>query len=274
MGKAVKEEKQAKEVKEKEKGTTEITDPAKVYVIKEGSRQVLPYWHKYRTHTKGRWLGKSIMEVFEKELREKPASYYAKAIQNGLITIDGKACSKDTVLKIGNAIEHTTHRHEPAVVGDALQVVVSSEKFVVINKPASIPTHPTGRFKYNTVQEILHIEHGYDHLMPVNRIDRPTSGIIIFARDSETASIFCAQLRDRNAYKEYYARVIGEFPADDEIVCEEPLNTISFRMGLSCVDRSENGKPSKTVFKRLAYNGTTSLVQCMYKLGFFHCSKC
>lgn len=41
-----------------------------------GLRKVEPYYFKYKTFVKERWLDKTIIQVFEQEFRDKPKSYY------------------------------------------------------------------------------------------------------------------------------------------------------------------------------------------------------
>ncbi len=60
-----------------------------------------------------------------------------------------------------------------------------------------------------------------------------------------TVLFFFSQLE-----KEYVCRVEGEFP-ENEVVCEEPILVVSFRVGLCRVD--PKGKESRTVFQRLSY---------------------
>lgn len=64
------------------------------------------------------------------------------------------------------------------------------------------------------------------------------------------------QIMARTVKKEYVARVVGEFP-DGDVVCDMPILQISPKLGLNRV--RANGKPARTVFKRLAYYPRTNL---------------
>lgn len=59
----------------------------------------------------------------------------------------------------------------------------------------------------------------------------------------------------------------GEFP-DGEVVCEEPILVVSFKVGLCRVD--PKGKDSRTVFQKLSYNGRSSVVRCLPLTGRTH----
>lgn len=67
--------------------------------------------------------------------------------------------------------------------------------------------------------------------------------------------------------KEYVCRVKGEFP-QDELICEEPILVVSFKIGLCRVD--PKGKECRTVFQRLSFNGKTSVVRCLPLTGRTH----
>lgn len=154
-------------------------------------------------------------------------------------------------MKNGDVISHTLHRHEPPVTGRPIGIVFEDDEIIVIDKPAGVPVHPAGRYNYNSVVEILRAERHYTfNPCPCNRLDRLTSGIMFIGKTSKAAEDVSLQLRDRTIKKEYVARVVGEFPEGD-VVCEQPILSISPKLGLNRV--RANGKAAKTVFRRLAY---------------------
>jgi len=156
-----------------------------------------------------------------------------------------------TTVKNGDIISHTQHRHEPPVTARNIDIVHEDNDMIVINKPAGVPVHPSGRYKYNSVTEIMRAERGYEwNPLPCNRLDRLTSGIMFIGKHKKAADDMSVQIMARTVKKEYIARVIGEFP-DGEVVCEQPMLQISPKLGLNGV--RANGKEARTVFRRLAY---------------------
>lgn len=67
--------------------------------------------------------------------------------------------------------------------------------------------------------------------------------------------------------KEYVCRVEGDFP-EEEVICEQPILVVSFKIGLCRVD--PKGKECRTVFQRLSFNGKTSVVRCLPLTGRTH----
>ena len=157
----------------------------------------------------------------------------------------------ETVVKNGDVISHTLHRHEPPVTSQPIGIVHEDDDMIVINKPAGVPVHPAGRYNYNSVIEIMRAERGYGwNPLPCNRLDRLTSGVMFVGKNAKAAEKLSTQIQGRTVKKEYVARVIGEFPEHD-VICDQPIMQISPKLGLNRARAS--GKEARTVFKRLAF---------------------
>lgn len=138
-------------------------------------------------------------------------------------------------------------------------IIHEDEDLIVINKPAGVPVHPTGRYNFNSLLEIMRAERGLDwHPLPVNRLDRLTSGVMFIAKHAAAAGRISVQMMNRTVKKEYVAKVKGRFP-EGEIECSQPILLISPKLGLNRV-RAE-GKEAKTIFKRLAYYPASDTIE-------------
>ncbi|KAH9628977.1 hypothetical protein HF086_001887 [Spodoptera exigua] len=160
-------------------------------------------------------------------------------------------------------------RHETPVLASPLRIIHVDEELLVLDKPCSLPVHPCGRYRHNTVVFILAKEYNLKNLRTIHRLDRLTSGLLLFGRSPKKARQMEHQIRNRQVQKEYVCRVDGEFP-DDEIECQEPIEVVSYKIGVCKV--SAKGKDCSTVFKRLGYNAAsnTSVVLCKPKTGRMH----
>jgi tRNA pseudouridine32 synthase len=153
----------------------------------------------------------------------------------------------------GDCISHTIHRHEPPVSSRPIKIIHHDleQGLLVVDKPAGIPVHGAGRYHQNSIISILRHEHGYKDIWPVNRLDRLTSGVMFLGLNKECAAEMHKQFSDRTIWKEYYCRVVGEFP-EGEITVDKPIIVVSPKHGLNRL--REDGKPSKTVFERIFYD--------------------
>jgi len=230
-------------------------------------RKVRPYYFTFTTHAKGRWCGDKLSDVFAREFRAMEPQEYKRCIEEGFIKVNDKPSSVDYIVKNNDFITHVVHRHELPVTGQKIQVIHEDSNWVVVDKPPSIPVHPCGRYRHNTVIFILAKELGYRQLNTVHRLDRLTSGVLIFSKNSAKARMMEQLIRTREVEKEYVCRVQGEFP-EEEIVCEQPLEVISYKIGLVVVD--PKGKECKTTFRRVSFKDGVSIVRCLPKSGRMH----
>lgn len=232
------------------------------YYQSEGLRRVAPYHYTYNTFCKERWRGREILDIFASEFRDRSKEYYKHAIETGQIAINGTPCDNvHRIVKNGDVVSHTLHRHEPPVTAQPIRVVSETDSMIVIDKPAGVPVHPAGRYNYNSVVEIMRAERHYSfNPLPCNRLDRLTSGVMFIAKDKQDAERISEKLRSRTMRKEYIARVKGRFPDGEGEVkgdiggvvkCEENILQISPILGLNRARAS--GKTAKTLFRRIAY---------------------
>lgn len=86
---------------------------------------------------------------------------------------------------------------------------------------------------------------------------------MLLGTEKEAARRMELEMRERRVRKVYLARVLGRFPGEEgeTIVCRERIRTAAHKVGLNVVDPIE-GKECETHFRRLHYNGRTSLVEC------------
>ncbi|KAI1000436.1 Uncharacterized protein K3495_g7760 [Podosphaera aphanis] len=222
------------------------------YYLENGLRRVAPYHFTYNTYCKERWRGRELLDIFASEFRDRPAEYYKNAIERGAVVVNGKPVESTAhIVKNGDIISHTLHRHEPPVTALPIAILHEDDDMIVINKPSGIPVHPAGRYNFNSVVEIMRAERGHQwNPLPCNRLDRLTSGVMFIGKHPKAAEELSLQISERTVRKEYIARVQGKFP-DGEVVCDQPILQISPKLGLNRV--RANGKSARTVFKKLAY---------------------
>ncbi|KAK6520492.1 hypothetical protein TWF506_000745 [Arthrobotrys conoides] len=249
---------------------TPATPSVPPWYFEGGMRRVKPYHYTYNTFCKERWRNKTIFEIYGTEFRDRPQEYYKTAVLKGMISINGVPThSLDQIIRNGDVVTHTLHRHEPPVTDKPVTIVCETDDMIVINKPAGMPVHPAGRYHYNSVVEIMRFERGGWNPMPCNRLDRLTSGLMFIAKTKEASKSMMLQLQTRTIKKEYVAMVKGEFPEGD-IVVEQPILAISPKLGLNRV--KADGKHAKTLFRRRSYNPKKdySVVQCLPFTGRTH----
>ena len=170
-----------------------------------GNRCVDPYVHTFLAFTKRRWIGQPLAACFAAEFGSHDAAYFDAAVGGGAITVNGGRVALSYALRDGDRIEHRSHRHEPPVSGSRIAVIADDADVLVVDKPGGIPVHPSGSHRYLSLTSILMGEGssggggvGFVPLV-VHRLDRLTSGVVIFAKHRAAAASLSAALRDKSA---------------------------------------------------------------------------
>ena len=91
-----------------------------------------------------------------------------------------------------------------------LEILYQDDVLIAVNKPAGMMVHRSWLDPHETqfVMQTLRDQIG-QHVFPVHRLDRPTSGVLLFALNSEIANILCQQFEQRCVEKSYLAVVRG-----------------------------------------------------------------
>ncbi|OEU20571.1 pseudouridine synthase, partial [Fragilariopsis cylindrus CCMP1102] len=246
-------------------------------------RTIKPYAYTYTTYAKGRWEGRTILDVYSTEYGAYPNSYYVTAISQGRILVSDTKVSTSYIIKGGDILSHTVHRHEPGVavqsdVEPYVTVVEETDELLIVDKPGTMAVHPCGGYNMQSLVNIL-IEHytspltggKIEKLYPVHRLDRLTSGLIILGKNSSVAQTLGKCIMNRGCQKLYLARVKGKFPLKivkhKDGVCE----TSSFD-DLSDELYKKTVKPAHTAFGVVSYDEKTdsTLVICRPYTGRTH----
>lgn len=130
-------------------------DTPKYIISSDNVRSVVSYVHEFKTFVKGRWLGKELLAVLSREFGSHSKEYWEEAIAAGNVRINNKITSPTHILRNGEALLHRTHRHEPPVMG-RIEFVQELGDLIAVCKPASMPMHPCGAYRQNSLTTILH----------------------------------------------------------------------------------------------------------------------
>lgn len=99
-----------------------------------------------------------------------------------------------------------------------LEIVYRDESLVVINKPAGMLVHRTSLDHGETVFAVQRLRDQIGmKVHPVHHLDKPTSGLLMFALNVEALKVLQSQFTDRNIEKVYWAVVRGYLSGDGTI---------------------------------------------------------
>ena len=192
---------------------------------------------------------------------ELSRSTVQKYINEGYATVNGETVnvSKKLILPTANfSLNIPTKENH---LEKTLPIIYEDENVLVINKPQGLLTHSKGALNDEfTVADFLRRYYADDLTDDrpgiIHRLDRDTSGIIIGAKNAETAKFLRKQFSDRNVKKTYYAILDGT-PKEETAVLDLPIARNMNNPSTFKVD--PNGKSAVTkyeVLKHLPNNQT------------------
>ena len=152
-----------------------------------------------------------------------------------------------------------------------LDIVYEDDSLLIINKPANMPIHPSMdhyedslsngvRFYFDTIGLKKKIR-------PVNRLDKDTSGLVVFAKNEYVQECLVRQMRTNEFKKEYMALCSGIFNKKSGTI-----NAPIARKDNSIIERcvSENGEKAITHYEVLKEFTDYSVVKCVLETGRTH----
>lgn len=181
-------------------------------------------------------------------------------------------------LKVNDKIEisidfEEENNHIPATKMN-LDILYEDEAYLIVNKPDGIPVHPSMdhyedslsngiKYYFDTIS--LHKK-----IRPVNRLDKNTSGIVIFAKNEYVQEQLVRQMKENTFEKEYIAICNGIFQEKAGII-NLPISRKENSIIERCIDK-EHGAPSITHYKVLkeVENQNYSIVKCKLETGRTH----
>ncbi len=105
-----------------------------------------------------------------------------------------------------------------------VEILFNKEEYCVVYKPAGLLVHPYERNKNERDDLLKRVRNHFNtYVYPVNRLDRPVSGIVVFAKSSEIANQFKLQWNQDSTIKKYIALCKGDLTSPGQF--NRPIKT-------------------------------------------------
>lgn len=124
------------------------------------------------------------------------------------------------------------------------EILLSNDDLIAVNKPSGMLSIPDRVQSQPSLKDILLQENG--NIYTVHRLDRETSGVIIFARNEHTHKLLSQQFENRETTKHYAGFVLGK-PAESKGTIDIPIIEHPVKKGMMIT--AKKGKPSITTYE-------------------------
>ena len=200
--------------------------------------------------------GKKLFSILR--YRMQLSSGYIKRVKHlTKFLVNGTAVYTDFRVSAGDKIsvalpeEHADFPPEPG----PLNIIYEDEAIIALHKPAGIIIHPSATRNTGTLaNRLLAYTGGAIH--PVNRLDRDTTGVTIFAKNGYVKSILTESMEKAKIHKTYIAPTYGSLPETSGVI-DLPIDRLSTDSLWRTI--REDGQPSRTSYELLEQHGLWNL---------------
>jgi 23S rRNA pseudouridine1911/1915/1917 synthase len=205
-----------------------------------------------------------------------------KAIDDELVLVNGKPIKNNYKVRPLDHIIAYQYKTEGSDViipqNIPLDIVYEDEDVLLINKTPNMVVHPgAGNPNGTLINGVMHhlqksnsIEEDIPRMGLVHRIDKDTSGLILFAKTTKAMIHLAAQFKAHTVKRRYNALVWGDFDTESGTIdCHMDRHERN-RMQFDCFPDGSKGKHAITHYKVLERFGYVSLVECILETGRTH----
>ena len=141
-----------------------------------------------------------------------PQIIYARFNTGEVRLDDGTILTGDSPYMPGERIWYFRELADEPQLPSDMPVLYEDEHVLAIDKPHFLPTTPRGSYIAQTALTKLRVREQNPLLIPIHRLDRPTAGVLLFAKTVEARRPFQMMFQHRQVSKTY--RAVAPVPAD------------------------------------------------------------
>ena len=225
--------------------------------------------------------GERLDKALATSVTEFSRSYLQQLLETGLVTLNGKLCTKvSQKVKAGDSIslELRPTPQSQAFKPEAVDFAIAYEDahLLVVNKPAGLVVHPAPGNWSGTLLNGLLAHDPCFLLVPragiVHRLDKDTSGLMVVAKTREVMDALVRAIAAREVSRQYLALAHGAWVGAKHRTVDAPIGRDPRnRLRMAVVDlASQSGKTARTDFELLASDASSSFVRCILHTGRTH----
>ncbi|PMD73284.1 RluA family pseudouridine synthase [Companilactobacillus nuruki] len=219
---------------------------------------------------------KKIIRKFLVQHKFSSSQLHNMKNKGGLIYVNHKQRHFNFKMKIGDQMLIILNTEEPSDLIEPMKgkidVVYEDSYLLVVNKPPGIASLPAkakdSQTMANLVKAYLIEKNENSSIHLVTRLDRNTSGLMVFAKTSYAHSLLDQILHTEDFQKYYLAMVYGQIDPKEGLI-DLPIGIDPIAFYMRNIDH-DNGKPSKTIYETLETYPNASLLKLKLLTGRTH----
>jgi 23S rRNA pseudouridine1911/1915/1917 synthase len=222
---------------------------------------------EYREEVGGEAAGRTVLAWLTRRHRHSTETTWRVRIAAGEVRLDGNVALAMDVLRPGQTLVWRRPPWEEPVVPLGFAILHLDEHLLAVAKPRGLPSVPNGGFLEHTL--LFRMRRLHPEAVPMHRLGRGTSGLVLFARTDGARRAVAAEWRAGRVEKEYRALVRG-LPALEAFTIDNPIGLVPHpRLG-QVHAASPMGKEAVSRVRVLAARGGDALVAIEIPTGRPH----
>jgi len=220
--------------------------------------------------------GQRVDNFLSSRLKGIPRSLVYRLIRTGQVRINGKRCKPSARLHEGDMLRIPPVPRSgsgPVQVPDRVverlrdAILHRDENLLVLNKPSGMAVHAGSGLAWGVIDGLRQLFPG-EYLELAHRLDRETSGCLVFARNAPALKRIASQFREGLIDKRYLCLLDGRLP-EDLVEVNAPLRRVATGQGRPVIV-DPDGKPATTRFRKLQDYARASYVEAELMTGRTH----
>lgn len=200
--------------------------------------------HTYREQIDVDAAGRSVLDHLVTRYAHSSRQTWAERLARGEVHLEGVPADGSETLRAGARLTWTRPPWEEPDVPTDYVVLHHDDDLLAVNKPSGLPTLHGGGFLRHTLTHLVRERH--PGAVPLHRLGRATSGLVLFALTPHAASSLARDWRTRDVGKHYLALASG-VATRDVYEIGVPIGPVHHpRLG-TVHAASEHGKPASSV---------------------------
>lgn len=187
--------------------------------------------------------GATLLGYLSQRYRHSSVAAWEQRIRLGQVTLEGRPATPTTPVLRGQAVAwHRPPWREPDAPL-AVSTLYEDRQLLAVAKPAGLPTLPGGGYLEHTL--LARVRRLDPLAVPVHRLGRWTSGIVLFARTAEARSALTAAWR-RGAVRKCYRALASGRPSRRSFTIDARIGPVPHRQLRTIHGASVNGKIARS----------------------------
>ena len=184
----------------------------------------------YHNRIKPDEAGTTVLDYYTQRYRHSSRAEWKARIASGQILVNGEKTQADTLLRIGQCLTYERPPWKEPSVSLTFAVLYEDAELLVVAKPSGLPVLPGGGFLEHTllwqVQQRYASDSPAKKPVPIHRLGRGTSGLVLIARTHQARAHLSRQMRQRQIQK-FYRALIAPSDLPQQFTITQPIGKVA-----------------------------------------------